>query len=77
MDSKGKICILGSANGDIFLKVNRLPQLGETISSSEQTKAPGGKGANQAAACGRLNSDATFLCQVGKDEAGDTVLNAL
>jgi ribokinase len=57
--------------------VGRLPQLGETLSSSELTTASGGKGANQAGACGRLGAHSTFLAQTGKDEAGSKIIYEL
>lgn len=44
--NNGRIAVLGSANGDIFLQMDRLPLLGETLSASNQTRASGGKGAN-------------------------------
>ena len=44
--SKKKIVVLGSANLDIFMKVERAPLIGETISSSKLEKAIGGKVTN-------------------------------
>lgn len=41
-----KIVVLGSLNGDIILKVNKLPQAGETLATSSLSKANGGKGMN-------------------------------
>lgn len=38
-----KITVLGSANYDIFVKVARAPQVGETISSTSVENASGGK----------------------------------
>lgn len=77
MEATNKITVMGSLNGDIFLKVKNLPKAGETIACSVITKASGGKGANQAGACARLGADTTFLCQVGKDEIAQMVLNEL
>ena len=77
METAPKITVFGSLNGDIFMKVKNLPKAGETIACSEITKASGGKGANQAGACARLGAEVTFLCQVGKDEIGQMVLNEL
>ena len=65
-----KIVVLGSLNLDIFLKVQRLPQVGETIASSEVVKAYGGKGANQAVAAARLGGSVSMLGQVGEDNDG-------
>ena len=37
-----KICVLGSMNMDLVLKVNNMPQVGETILSEGIVKIPGG-----------------------------------
>ena len=74
---KAKIAVLGSANGDIYYFLNHVPKVGETIDASSTSKAPGGKGANQAAASALLSAQTTFLGQVGKDEIGDMLLSEL
>ena len=75
MDSSSKpITVLGSANYDVFIKVQRPPQVGETISSNELYTAPGGKGANQATAIGKLGFPVNFIGQIGDDSPG-TVLS--
>lgn len=72
MDSieRKKITILGSANFDTFLFVDRLPEMGETISADGLLTACGGKGANQAVTVGKLGYDCDFVGQVGNDAAG-------
>ena len=45
---RNKITVLGSANFDTFLFVDRMPEMGETISADGLITACGGKGANQA-----------------------------
>mmetsp|Transcript_13564 Transcript_13564/g.23081 ORF Transcript_13564/g.23081 Transcript_13564/m.23081 type:complete len:132 (+) Transcript_13564:557-952(+) len=56
---KKKIVVLGSLNFDVFLKMKRMPEVGETYSADEDIfKAFGGKGANQAIAAARLNRKA-------------------
>lgn len=67
MESR-KICILGSANADIFVYVHHIPQPGETIQAVNQLFSNGGKGANQAAAAARLLGHSLFLGQVGNDK---------
>ena len=37
------ICVLGSANSDLFVKVKAFPNPGETISAIEQYSKNGGK----------------------------------
>ena len=49
-----KICVVGSLSRDIFLKVKKLPMVGETIASDGVVYAFGGKGANTAVAAAKL-----------------------
>ena len=49
------IAVYGSLNMDIFSYVSRAPQAGETVDGLDSYTAPGGKGANQAAACAKLS----------------------
>lgn len=68
MDNKKKICVLGSANVDSFVYVNHIPVPGETIQAEKYMIANGGKGANQAAAVGKLSGQCIFTGQVGQDD---------
>jgi ribokinase len=78
MEAKNnKITVLGSANRDTFIKVDRAPEMGETISSSGLSTASGGKGANQAACVAKLGYKIDFVAQVGNDDAGTAILNEL
>lgn len=74
---KSKIVVLGSANYDTFISVDRAPEEGETISASSLKTACGGKGANQAAVLGKLRYNVDFICQIGKDSSGDIIFNEL
>ena len=65
-----KVCVVGSLNQDIFLKVNRLPKIGETIASEAVVRAYGGKGANTAVAAARLGASTCMMGQVGNDGDG-------
>ena len=44
------IIVPGSVNADLLFKVAKLPRPGETVLCPSYVMAPGGKGANQAAA---------------------------
>jgi ribokinase len=74
-----KIVIAGSLNLDFIVQVARLPQRGETLPGSQFVTLPGGKGANQACAVGRLtqpNTAAMIGC-VGQDVYGQQLLESL
>ena len=76
VDSK-RILVLGSANYDIFLKVDRPPLIGETISSHELKTAIGGKGCNTSIAIGKLGYNVEFFGQLGNDSAKNEILSYL
>ena len=61
------MCVIGSFNIDIITKMNRLPQLGETIATdSFDIFVGGGKGANQAVALGKLGADVMMAGKLGR-----------
>lgn len=64
------VTVLGSANVDFVVEVERRPQAGETLMGSDLQVFPGGKGANQAAAAARAGADTRFLGSVGHDDRG-------
>lgn len=66
-----KVCVLGSTNMDLVLKVKNMPREGETILSKEFEKIPGGKGANQAVAAKRCGAKVYMISKIGKDENGE------
>ncbi|BDR68094.1 ribokinase [Clostridium tetani] len=66
-----KICILGSINMDIVLKVDRMAKVGETLLARSLDKVAGGKGANQGVAAARLGSKVYMIGKLGKDDNGD------
>lgn len=49
------IRVIGSLNADMVSVTPRFPNPGETITSSSYFTSAGGKGANQAVACGRMS----------------------
>jgi len=71
------IAVLGSANIDLVFQVKRLPRFGETIAGLSYERFPGGKGANQAVACGRLGADVVFLGKVGDDPFARELLDSI
>ena len=56
-----RILVVGSANVDYAIAVERLPGPGETVSGGTLTIGHGGKGANQAVAARRLGASRLSL----------------
>jgi ribokinase len=71
------VTVVGSLNEDVLVAVGRLPGRGETVIGRSTVLAPGGKGANQAAAAGLLGDDVQMVGRVGDDPAGERQLVAL
>ena len=66
-----KILVIGSLNVDMVVKVPHMPAAGETILAGNMELVPGGKGANQAYAAGRLGARVTMFGAVGSDSYAD------
>ena len=73
----GEILVVGSLNMDFVIEVNKMPKEGETILGKSLTTVPGGKGANQAFAIGKLGGNVSMIGAVGKDIYGETLINNL
>ena len=63
------ICVLGSVNQDILLRVGALPKPGETVQALGVSTHLGGKGANQAVAAARMGGAVALIGATGEDEA--------
>ena len=72
-----KICVIGSLNMDLVVKVDTRPKGGQTLIGSDFKEVPGGKGANQAVAMARLGGSVNMIGKVGNDGFGQTLMNAL
>lgn len=75
-----KIVIIGSISMDLVMETNRLAEAGETVFGSQFSMVPGGKGANQAVAIGRLsskNDHVEMLGAVGNDQFASGLLENL
>lgn len=62
-----KIVVIGSSNIDLIMKMERLPQLGETVTDAEFMQVYGGKGANTAVGAARAGGRVAFVNCVGED----------
>jgi ribokinase len=71
------LIVLGSANRDYTVLVERHPLPGETILGGSLSVATGGKGANQAVAAARAGARAVFVGAVGSDSVGADILGDL
>lgn len=72
-----KVCVLGSINMDLVIKVKDMPRVGETILSNSFVKIAGGKGANQAVAAKRVGNEVSMIGKIGKDENGQILKELL
>lgn len=72
-----EIAVVGSANLDLVVDVDRVPLVGETVLGGDLRRIPGGKGANQAVAAARLGRRVAMIGRVGDDEGGTILRHAL
>lgn len=72
-----KIIVVGSANTDMVVKIDKHPLPGETRLGGDFFMNAGGKGANQAVAAARLGGNVAFVAKVGNDIFGKQTLDGL
>ncbi|MET9775667.1 ribokinase [Streptomyces sp. NPDC006367] len=70
------LLVVGSANADLVIGVERRPGAGETVLGTDLAVHPGGKGANQAVAAARLGARTALLARVGDDTYGRLLLDS-
>lgn len=71
------ILVVGSLNMDFVINVKQMPILGETILGDDVNLVPGGKGANQAYAAGKLGGNVEMIGAVGDDLYGKMLIENL
>lgn len=69
--------MVGSLNADLVQSVERLPKPGETLTGDTLQTFPGGKGANQACATGRMGGRVSMVGQIGPDGLGQMLVENL
>ena len=74
---KFSVCVIGGINIDFISTVKSMPKAGETIVGNDFVVTPGGKGANQAVACGRLGLKTSMIGRVGNDTFADQLISNL
>lgn len=72
-----ELIIVGSANVDLVVQVERHPRQGETVLGGDTSVFPGGKGANTAVAGAKLGTRTSLLGAVGADAHGELLLTTL
>jgi ribokinase len=65
-----RLLVVGSINLDLVASSKRIPLPGETVSGNTFNTFPGGKGANQAVAAGRLGAPVSMIGRIGNDAFG-------
>jgi ribokinase len=72
-----RVAVIGAVNADYIVRVDRLPQPGETVTGGRLSVRSGGKGANQAHAAARLGARVLLVASVGTDGPADDERAAL
>lgn len=76
MNADTAVAVVGSANLDVVVHVERFPEPGETVLGSELEQVAGGKGLNQAVSAAR-HTVTSFVGCVGDDDAGDLLVGSM
>ncbi|MCP4180893.1 MAG: ribokinase [bacterium] len=77
MKNGKNIVVVGSMNMDLVFDTDSTPEIGETLTGKKFMTTPGGKGANQACAAGKLGGDVSFVSARGKDGFGNELVTSL
>lgn len=72
-----KILVIGSLNMDTVIETPYMPKSGETLTGKGVFLVPGGKGANQAYAAGKLGGSVSMIGAVADDSFGLMLRNNL
>lgn len=73
----GTILVVGSLNMDHVIRSPEIPLPGETVLGTSLSLVPGGKGANQAYAAGKLGAHTMMIGAVGDDSNGKELVSNL
>jgi ribokinase len=72
-----KVIVAGSLNIDLTIKVDRMPNEGETIHGHDFLINTGGKGGNQAVAAVKSGAETVLIGSIGEDSFGNNILESL
>jgi len=76
-DARKPIVVVGSVTMDLVTRTPRIPAIGQTLIGTGFDTTPGGKGANQAVAAGRLGYRVAMVAKVGDDAYGPALIENL
>lgn len=68
MTTAMRIAVVGSYGVGMTMRLEHVPERGETIAGATFSAGPGGKGSNQAIGAARLGAHVSFLTALGDDE---------
>jgi ribokinase len=71
------VVVIGSANADVVVRVERRPGPGETVLGSDTVLAAGGKGANAAVAAAKQDAQVALLGALGDDQHGELLRGSM
>jgi ribokinase len=77
MPATDQIIVIGSSNTDFIMKLERLPNKGETVTNATFMQTFGGKGANAAVGAARAGGNVSFVNCVGDDAFGPLIIAAM
>jgi len=72
-----EVVVIGSANADVVVQVERRPGPGETVLGSDTVLAAGGKGANAAVAAALQEARVALLGALGDDQHGELLRGSM
>lgn len=72
-----KVIVSGSLNMDLTIRVDRMPNEGETIHGYDFLINTGGKGGNQAVAAAKSGAETVLIGSIGGDAFGNQILESL
>jgi len=73
-DLRKPVVVVGSVTMDLVTRSKVIPRIGQTVIGTSFETTPGGKGANQAVAAGRLGYPVEMVALVGSDAYGPQLL---
>jgi len=72
-----KVIVSGSLNMDLTIRVDRMPNEGDTIHGYDFLINTGGKGGNQAVAAAKSGAETVLIGSIGGDAFGNQILESL